>query len=642
MDPDEEFGFVADEPPEIEFAADPDVDLPGRPDAPPGYGYRESETSTRVELPETTFVAGGPTVEAEGPARVVTERVLHKLPSAHDVAPGTQVAPDRREIGEQLEGWRREAMGAVTGREITPASLRRAASAIREGRVSSPGEALEVAVPTAPRPETMAPSEPDYRTQALWQGLGEAVTFGGVDEIGAALGPGVERLRGETQGQLYTEGAPTYESRRDALRERMGQTREQAPAGVALGQLAGTAPLALLGGGATPLARAGAQAAYGVGTGALRGLGESEAQSAGGILGDVASQAALEGVTAGALSGGAEVLRRGLGALGRARGSDMLTTASLRARGLNPDPLPRGPLGRQYAAMGGRERVGQVLRERGVGGRLPTPPAAIEDIARVADESRQMMGSVTRAMDEAGARVDMHPYLQEMGGIASRMENARLPDTRAAGQTFRRRVVDPLREAGAEGLTFSEAHALRMELDDLVTTFRAEPSLRQLSGQALTARRVVSRLMDEAAERLDPALRQQWRAGNEGVQLGYMLNDFARETSSNLPGAVSEGVLLSQALSSGEPSAVAGALAARAGGRLLGRVGPGMREVGARGIAGSLRALGPGAARFADILDRAGQQGGLGVPTAHYILQRTRPDYRRAVEQAREREQEQR
>jgi len=351
-------------------------------------------------------------------------------------------------------------------------------------------------------------------------------------------------------------------------------------------------------------------------------------------------QGALEAFLSGVTQGGIELVGPALRAAGRGAGvggwaRDLATTERIRSSGMNPDPLPRGPLGRQVQRMGGRERLAEMLREQRVGGALPTPPSSVRDIARVGEEAFEAMDDVTRRMDASGQAVDMSAFLRTMEEEADALAASRIPAFQDAARRMRRELVEPFAEFGprfegpAQPMSFREAHQLRQQFDELATTFAADPPLRSLSGRATMARREVSALMNDAAEAVDPAIREQWRTGNRSAQLYYTMRDHARETASNLPGAIAEGAAIFEALRTGSPAALAASMTARGVGRVTGRVWPGIRARSAEGIASRMRAAGQSG--WAGMLEAAEPRGAIAVAAVHNVLMTARPLYRAMV-----------
>lgn len=151
-------------------------------------------------------------------------------------------------------------------------------------------------------------SKPDIRTQpkndvstvdAIGQGVGQGLTFGLSDEIGAGIGAAGNSVAGVFGGGTGEDLGDYYTRVRDENRAVLHDAEEQHPWAYNGGNVAGSIPLALVGGapatGARLLARAGLE-------GAAYGAGQSEADSVGGVVSDAAVGGTVGGLTAGALN----------------------------------------------------------------------------------------------------------------------------------------------------------------------------------------------------------------------------------------------------------------------------------------------------------------------------------------------------
>lgn len=641
MNPDdEEFGFEADD---VGFEAD---DLPGAAELP--AAYRETgERNIVHQLPGMTITGtpegtGSVTYSDAAPV-TYEERTVAKRPSAHDVRPGTIVGEDQRTAWERVRdeapGMALSVAGALTGPAgmvatspalpeiagrdpVTPETLRRAAAALRGGQgrgLDALDEALRVGMPTAAMPEGRE-SEPDYRTQAVWRGLGSAVLLGHADELGAALGGGT---------------GDTYAERRDALRAESTTSAEQAPTGTTMGAVAGSAPLAILPGGqTTALGRVGAASGYGAATGAVRGLGESEADDLPGMALDSGTGALVEGglgAAGGVLGEGVNAGLRAAqpgGALSRAAAS-----ARMEASGLLPNPSPNTTYGQEIRRMGGQERVAELLEQHRVGGRFPTAAGTREAAERLTVEAGEAFDDVIRQMDDAGGGVPVDDLLRRFDGIGERLRQSSLAPMRRAAESFDRTIA-PLRARAGQRMTWAEAQRFRSELGQLgaFETRATSPSQASAAGSARQAWGQTTDALDDAASAVDPAIRDQWRGANERYQLASMLERRAREEGSRFSGAIAEGVRMA----SGDPVS---AMAARTGGHYLSRVGGALRARGLVGLTAALREV--GGEVFAEVLEGAARtRGPSAAAAAHYVLLRTRPGYRESVERATEAQEE--
>lgn len=656
MDPDDldaelDAAFADEAELDAAFEAPEGVTPPGTADLPPGQ--RETgERNIVHELPAFRMSAGGGMEQAPGATGAVfEERTIEKAPSAHDVAPGTQIGPDLRTSAQRLEGFQRNTLAGMTGRSpITAATIRRAAEVLRNSDANtasgqsfeSLGNALSTLMPTAPMPPGME-SQPDRRPQAIWRGANPWPGTG--DEIGAALG-GVRRpWLGEEEPDLYAgpQSAPSYTERRDALRAEEAQSEAQAPEGHALGQLMGSAPMALLPGGqATAAGRVGATAGFGAAAGGLRGAGESEAETPGGVALDVATGAGVEGAAAGLMGGAGEALGPALRWAGNAA-RDAAIPSRLEASGIWGGQAMRAAAERP----GGQAQLATDLRRLDIGHNaagpgnrrlFPRPERSLDDAAEVRDVAGTRMAEVVSAMDESiagpgGLRDSASQGMVDLGSVADEMETiAREYDGIPVGgadvaRTLRERIVGPLRSAGR--VSFSEAHRQRQVIDDMIRSWSGEPNLTTAAGRLRTARRGVARAMESAAERVAPELRDQWRQANRDFSVSRFVQERGRgaerlSVQGGMGGATGSGV--GMAINGVLPGALGG-VAVREAAQQQRMIWPGVRTAGLEAVAETLGALNtPAGRRYAAVLERA--RNGVGLPAAHFLLMRTRPDYR--------------
>lgn len=349
----------------------------------------------------------------------------------------------------------------------------------------------------------------------------QGLTFGFGDEIAgaaAAVAPG---------GKSYTEA-------RDASRQRVSDMREVAPGATALSEIAGGVALPALGAarvartlvrpGAGALGKAvgaaGAAGAIGAGGGALYGLGESEAETPGGLLVDAAKSGAVGGLLAAPLGAGASAVG---GLLGKA-----------------------GRFGREVVApqSAGRSEARRTLRNtfeeagidaQDVPGRLNElgPQAVIADLdpslarlARTARDQAPALEKVDGPVARLGQRHDqtserLAKSLRETSGISQSMGAARDMADRAV-QEVREKFYRPLEEAFpqvegpnvlaalgnprvanvAKRTTDSPTPSFT-ELQDIMMDLRDEASAAAAAGRPNASRRA-----KEAFDNLRDAMRQ--------------------------------------------------------------------------------------------------------------------------------------
>jgi hypothetical protein len=471
----------------------------------------------------------------------------------------------------------------------------------------------------------------DVRSLSVPQGAANILTAGFGDELAAV--PGANLHPFVALQNLVTGSNPARDSGEQMTaraREMQDLTREQDPRGVALGETLAMAPLmAAPTTATTALGRVALAGTQGGLMSGLRGAGEAdEGDRVGAALSSGATGAALSA----GLAGAGEVVPRALDRLGQwatRRGADAAENAlaqRMQAYGLTQDPAPTTPLGRDLQAAGGRERFIDLLRTERVGGRFPTPQSTMEALPGFLQRAGQQMDDVTARMGEAASgrnaalldlnepaamrgMVDVGRVGREFQVAANDLEGLPIGGPRAA-QALRERVAQPLQDQGA--MTFARAHQQRQMLDEIGPAWQRDPDLVTAGGQLQNARRSISTAMDEAAESVDPALREQWRAANRRYQAGAILRERARATSSNTPGAGAEAIGLDQVLS-GQLGGAVPMMAGRAVGRELTRHGPAVRAVALEGLARRLQSMGPGAQRWARTLEGAQQRGQVAV-----------------------------
>lgn len=606
--------------------------------APEAMPKGHVETGARVlELPETT-VEGTP--EGTGTVtmapgngteyREVREADPHEL-TAPEQGPA---APDTRSARERLMAYIRgddpEALGSLSfvnpighmlsgeqpawgGREFPSLpSVRRAISA---------GGDLDVLMPAANTDEVIVGR--DRRPLAAATGATDAATFGWVDELAGELGG---------------------DARQAQERQRTSEAMGQAGTEYGTGYAGGTAPLALIPGGAsTSAGRMAIAGSTGAGAGLLRGAGESDGDTVEARLTDGVQQGALEGLmsagTAGLAEGAAPLLSRfaGMADEGATAARRLGAESRVQAAGLtNPNPHPRTRFGRHMRRLGGAEGVADMLDAERIGGRWLPTPATDDDLARLARGAGAQFDDITRQMDEAGGGVSRTALAargeQTMSDMLGDIDTA---PARQALERARSNYIEPLLEradplgAGDDLMSWSQAHQYRQHLDSQGRLLEraSDPVDGSMAGAAQGMRGDVSDLMSEGLDAVDPELRSQWSAANRQWSLGALLRDNARDTGSRFSGAIAEGM----ALGSGD---VTGAAGARAAGGLMSRYGPGIRARGWQFAQRVLQSAGPALQRAQQTMRGAQMRGGAAPAAAHALLMRGDPEYRQAIQAA--------
>jgi len=641
MDDEDDFGFEADDD---ALGFEPGAPLPGTDAIPSGHA-ETGERSTVLQLPEVTFVGGGgPTIEGTEPARVYEQRtVAPKGPSAHDLAPGTPVDPrgvlerardwitgaDPEALtthGGPLAGMQRDAARGLTARatgreEPSPASIGRAIAHLRRGGEWS--SLPDLIAPTAPT-ETGDPIVgTDARTLAPWTGAGSGLFMGWADEIGGALGGDQEQSR-----------------RLEHL------AAEQAPIGHTAGMVAGSAPLAMVPGGApTAGARMAVAGGLGLGAGTIRGAGESEAEDVGGIARDAVQQGILEGgLSAGTvgLSEAALPILRRLGA-GAFPGLEQRSQqAALEARGI----WGARPMRRARQMPGGIPRLVERMDELG----LPlTPTGASREIDRLAQQSGPRVGELATEIQEAGGRVDFGPIAETIEEMAARLE-PRAGGDRIAG-ALRSRVVDPWRRRAAAGpddfFTGWGPEGLPEGAwgeDVFLRRLGADMSAEGLgSGRAQlgAARRTLGDALSGAAESVGRG--DEWRQARSAHAMLRDLEEIGQGAARrNVQGGIAGGRHRSTALQRiGHGDLIGGVVEGAVGPFLQNEYRhrlPGLQRRVLQRLIPALEAASPTLQRAADTLRGAMDRGSPAVAAAHAALSRSNPAYRQAVTALEERD----
>lgn len=594
---------------------------------------------------------GGGTAEMTGEG--YEEVLVGKPASGHEVEAGTQVGPDRRSFTERardyLRGRDAQAFGDVS---LTP------------GIATEEGQRVSFAGRDLPTTETLGNAIEAFRRTPYGQGddLTPRVRADMGDVLNALVptedtdqpivGPDM-RDRAPAWGatELPRMLARLAGSEREAeLRSTAQRAEEQAPGaygtGASLPMVLGSAPMAPQ----TLLGRLGMAAGEGALAGLLHGGAQSDEDTysldyVGDIAADTAIGAGAGLATGGAIEGAGAGLRRAgqvlEGLIDPARAQ--WAADRMRSVGLNPAPSPRTSYGRSVQRMGGPEGVADALQAEAIGGRtLPNPGGVDDSLNRLREmaggQFDEVMGTMDRAAREASGspyrggpgagRVDVGRLQQALEARAGELAAEPIGSSRRAADRMRTEFIEPLEGLADEGLSFGDAHQMRQRLDEMSGAWRraSDPVDTSMAGLAQDARGSLSALMDEAAEAVDPAMREAWREGNRRWSLLRLVEDNARATSSNLPGALAEGIGLSQ-------GNLGGAAMARAAGGLMSRYGPGLRAQGIRALIPMLQRGGPAMRQAAQALRGAATRGEVPLAAAHMALMRRRPDYRRAVQE---------
>lgn len=470
----------------------------------------------------------------------------------------------------------------------------------------------------------------DERPTAGVTGLVQGATLGWADEA-----------RGAVRSAM---GEGSYQAERDRARAQVSRAREQAPAAYALGEVAGTAPLAAIpgaGGGAG--SRIATQAAIGAGLGTASGAGFSEGETTDEVIRDAVVGGAMGGTLGAAGQTVSEGARAGLGALGRAASqADRLRVASI-ATGTSrelQDTLIREAQGMPGGVAGVAERIRRMGIVPPVGTAQDVADGAAVALDRVGEGGE--LGRIYQQLDEI-APVERQRLLAALDRYAASVESD--PVMRRFGSAVRRRAED-FAETLPDTISYQRAREILRGLGDQVNwidpatgarppqqvaqgTYRALRTELDDIGQEALERTVGSEAADAAMEafrraRLDTnaaMFAEEW-ASRALDRLARNRGISASDYAAGLAGSVSGG-------------AVQGVLSGAANRALRLREGT-IRATGAE-IAQRLLARSPERlGRWAGPLQRALSQGGAAFAAAHMALSTRDPEYRRAIEQASE------
>lgn len=426
----------------------------------------------------------------------------------------------------------------------------------------------------------------DRTGEAGLRGLAQGVTMGFGDEI---------------QGGLRSmAGAGDYEQERDAARAANAQAEEQAPGQYLLGELVGSAPMMALPGpqAATAAGRIGQGALTAGGLGLAAGWGQSDAET----LPEQAEDAMTTGLTSGALgaAGGAagEGIQRLAGAL--ARRAPQIAESADRARVLTAMGSTGGSIANPKILReaervpGGVSEMARVMRETGISrGLLQSTDDLLQRATQVADDSRDAIGRVIQDVSEAGERVDIGKFADELDSVADDL--ASRPEMDAVAEALRARS-QTYRERFPNGATMQQAQAMVRDLGDRVNWTRAAtgqmlPNAQMASRDATRAMRSV---MDDAVERTGELMARQ------SVPEDVLANPVYRQILGSGTGAGQDALNAYRgARRSNQVARIVADAAEESIGRSQKNRALGLREIGMAAAAGSMGASPLGAAAAA-------------------------------------------
>ncbi len=503
-----------------------------------------------------------------------------------------------------------------------------------------PSGLLDLLIPTANTDEPIVGS--DLRPLSGVIGATDAATFGFFDEMAGGL----------------SNGTPTQRDRvRDRHRATSERAEEQAPGTYALGEVAGSIPqMAAPMGGTNALARMGIAGGVGLGSGTLRGAGDSEAQDMGGLASDAVRGGLTEGLLASGTQGvgdaaGPALRRLARGIQNRIPGMQQQATQSaLEARGI----WGRGPLEAARERPGGAEALVRELDAI----QAPNNPRLMPDfIDRMLAEEGPRVGRIAGEIDEAAGNgaVDLGRVADDLESLAEgEGRNFLTGDRPAEALQARARAIRELPTTDFGGTPddapragFVESHAQRRALDNQINWNNPDEEVASLMGQRQAIRRSLSDAMQGAADAVGRG--PEWADANQRYALASELNDIGRGVERNnvgggYGGANTRAEGFSRLLhGSGAMERLRGAGEMIAGPAAMQEIRyswPAMNRRRLEATIPVLRTMSPGLQRAAQTLEAAMRRGQTALAAAHYTLMRSDHEYRQAMEAMQNEEQE--
>lgn len=481
------------------------------------------------------------------------------------------------------------------------------------------------------------------------RGLAQGATLGFADELGGAIGAGIDKIAGlfgesptEVNAKLAAQGfkgdiGPTnfkeaYKQSRNEQRADDLAAQEANPWTYNLSNIAGSmiVPGANLAKGTSAL-KAGL---VGAGTGALQGAGNTE---------EIASMKALEDILSGAAITGAT------GAIGQGIANKI--------SGINPEKvsgqisdLAEGQAARALGAERGTIKslgsekikdIGRYALDNDVLKGMPSTEKMIENVAGVKSSAGSKMGDILSQVDEAKAST-FNPKV-----LAKRLQDElgdfyRDPINKGETNQFDN-ILASILNRGENDIPIQEAQALKEKIGK-VANWKNNIAPTDKEKMAREAYDVVNKYLDEsldvASNLMDQenkgalsgalkAARSQY-AGSKGAEK-LLQNKQAREQGNKMFGFTDS--IVGAGGYAASPMAAIPAVLVKKG---LERYGNQAAALGLDKLGKMVKANPNMFGKFAGVLQNASQRGGNALGAAHFILQQNNPEYREQLKQLEE------
>ncbi len=477
------------------------------------------------------------------------------------------------------------------------------------------------------------PAEPDATQSpvtAATTGLMQGGTLGFADEIGAVGKTAMNALTGITgplAGQDLSSIGEDYGRTRNQLRSEFAQAAEANPKTALAANIAGAvaSPLSTLGpqvasgrGLGAAVANAGAQGAT---QGAVMGLGNSEADTIGGMARDVAigtGMGTVGGMAGGALAHGAAKVAAPLSRAFTGAADAIDDKAGLLAENATGATAAQSE---KFAPGAGRE-----LLDRGLVRPFDTATKVAERTAGAVDDAAKAIDDSLRALEAQGVTASADNVVAVLEKRIAAIEG----DASQAGTVRKlRNVVEDIIATGKSDLSLTAAENTKRGFRKAAGNW-TDPDAGQAGKEAY---RAYMSEVERAATEANPALAGKFKEAKKTTGLLTPIQEAAQKRSAQMnqnplgglgdTAAAGAGAILG----TGAPGAAAGVAAKRfAAPRLASTAAWGMDRIG-----DVVRATPQAFGRFAAPLQAAAQRGGQALAATHFILQQTNEQYRQMI-----------
>jgi hypothetical protein len=211
-------------------------------------------------------------------------------------------------------------------------------------------------------------------------------------------------------------------------------------------------------------------------------------------------------------------------------------------------------------------KVGRNLLDEGIVTQTSTLAEISQAAGMKAKEWGRKIGSVLKRLDDE-AEISLRPSRKVLSeklekDVLAKLDGSKLPDLQRMGATVRRRL-DPFLAEGqfartveADRIRFSDLHAMRAELDDLIfRTDRASPVIEELRSARAIIEGVTEKAAANASKRLGDDVASAYKNAKEkfaSMKIGQeMAEDAASRLDTNRNFSLSD-MLVTQAAGMGE------------------------------------------------------------------------------------------